>query len=66
MCKLLGFLNAWPFTMTGEITGLGVKLGALLEMMTLRCLQVTEYLHSKQVWAGNLGIVSLQMLIEAI
>lgn len=38
----------------------------LLDMMTLRGPQVTEYLHSKQVWAGDLGIVSLQMLIEAI
>lgn len=34
-----------PFTMTGEITGLGVKLGSPLDIMTLRCLQVTEYLH---------------------
>lgn len=55
-----------PFTMTGETPGLGVKLGTLLDMMTLRGPQVTEYLHSKQVWAGDLGIVSLQMPIEAI
>ena len=53
----------------GEITGLGVKLRSVLDIMTLRCQRAIEYLDLKlkmEVWADDLGIDSLQMVTEGI